>query len=387
MTTATITNRLPASFTRFYQNTVVPNMGIFLTLISQFFNCLMIMFCKLLITDKDFQTPLHPLQILFVRMLITYAFCIMYFVFYEKNKDFPFGPKGFRLLLFLRALGGFIGVGGQYWSLLYLNVSDTVCITFLAPTVTSFMAYLVLGERFTKIEAIGGLVAFLGVVLIAKPHFLLKLFHLNNDVGDLDNNSKFNKKLIGSCFAFFSTFGTGIAMCSIRKIGFNAHPLFMVSIYALFTTVASFIGIILLPGLSFQTPHTFKQWGLLTTIGITGFFMQFLLTAGVQREKAARAIAMTYTQLIYASIFDLIVNGKIPTGWSLVGEIIIVCAVFSIVYFKEVPSKPTIASNASEIDLEREDNIELNQYRDEPVLDEYQDNDDFKVSDSDESSK
>lgn len=342
---------------KIYTERIQPNLGICLTLISQLFNSVMMMFCKLLITDKDFETPLHPLQILFVRMSITYFFCIIYFVFYEKNKDFPLGPKGYRGLLLLRAMGGFVGVGGQYWSLLYLNLSDTVAITFLAPTVTSFMAFIFLGERFTKVEAIGGLVAFFGVLLIAKPHALMAIFQ--ELVPDSDDSTG-GKRIIGSCFAFASTFGTGAAMCAIRKIGFHAHPLFMVSIYALFTTVASFIGIIIIPGLSFQIPHTGTQWGLLAAIGVTGFFMQFLLTAGMQREKAARAIAMTYTQLLYASVFDFFVNGTVPHGLSLIGEIIIVLAVFSIVYFKD--STPIIV-NESVFDPERD--VELIMYKDD----------------------
>lgn len=333
-------------------------MGICLTLISQLFNCFMMMFCKILITDKDFEKPMHPLQILFVRMAITYLFCVLYFIFYEKNKDFPLGPKGYRGLLLLRAMGGFVGVGGQYWSLLYLNLSDTIAITFLSPTVTSLMAFLFLHERFTLIEAIGGLFAFLGVLLIAKPPFLLELFE---DQVPKTYDKKSTARLIGTCFALVSTIGTGVAMCSIRKIGFNAHPLFMVSVYALFTVIASFIGILILPDLSFQIPHTTTQWVLLTAIGVTGFFMQYLLTAGMQREKAARAISMTYTQLVYASIFDYITNGTIPEGWSLVGEIVIVLSVFSIIYFKDTsPERREIPTND-------ERDIELISYKDEII--------------------
>lgn len=370
-----------ASLSAFYKRTVLPNLGICLTLVSQLFNCMMIMFCKLLITDPDFETPLHPLQILFVRMSITYLFCVIYFVFIEKNKDFPLGPKGYRLLLLLRAAGGFVGVGGQYWSLLYLNVSDTVCITFLSPTVTSLMAYIFLGERFTRVEAIGGLVAFGGVLLIARPHFLLELFSPSEAAEDITDTgaggaAALPGRIIGTCFAFFSTFGTGVAMCSIRKIGFNAHPLFMVSIYALFTLVASFVGIILLPGLSFQIPHTTKQWSLLTAIGITGFFMQYLLTAGMQREKAARAIAMTYTQLVYASVFDYVVNGTIPAGWSLMGEMVIVLAVFSIVYFKN--TTPTIITQ----DIESAPQVYgTPKHVEEILLEDYHDDDDDDDSD------
>lgn len=369
---------IPDRFSSFYNATVVPNMGIFLTLISQFFNSIMIIFCKLLITDKDFETPMHPLQILFVRMVITYFFCAIYFLFWEKNSDFPLGPKGYRKLLLLRAAGGFVGVGCQYWSLLYLNVSDTVCITFLAPTVTSFMAYIFLGERFTRVEAIGGIVAFTGVILIAKPHFLLTLF--SSSEANADTSESAALRLIGTSFAFASTFGTGTAMCAIRKIGFNAHPLFMVSIYALFTVFASFVGIILLPGLSFQMPKTSTQWTLLTVIGVAGFFMQFLLTAGMQREKAARAIAMTYTQLIYASIFDFFVNGTIPTGWTLVGEIIIVLAVFSIVYFKNSSFSTYTALPTSNDNIDLEGDVELHNYEDDDVLLPSEDDEsDFKV--------
>lgn len=346
-----------ARLQRIYKNTVLPNLGICFTLISQLFNCFMMMFCKILISDKDFEKPMHPLQILFVRMSITYFFCVLYFLFYEKNKDFPLGPKDYRGLLLLRAMGGFVGVGGQYWSLIYLNLSDTIAITFLSPTVTSLMAFIFLHEKFTLIEAIGGIFAFLGVLLIAKPHFLVALFQSSTPEGGDDTES--TRRLIGTCFAVVSTLGTAVAMCSIRKIGFNAHPLFMVSVYALFTIIASFVGILILPGLSFQIPHTLTQWALLTAIGVTGFFMQFLLTAGMQREKAARAISMTYTQLVYASIFDFITNGTIPEGWSLVGEIVIVLSVFSIIYFKD--SSPRVR----EIPTDTERGIELESYKDE----------------------
>lgn len=301
------------------------NLGVYLVLVSQLFNAVMILLCKLILTDPTTDSPLHPLQILFIRMVITYGGCIIYFVFYEKDESFPFGPKGIRLLLLARGLGGFVGVGLQYWSLMYLDLSDTICITFLAPTMTSLLASLVLKEKFTRPEMIGGCVAFIGVVMIAQPEFLFSK--------DISPNSK--GQIIGSILAFVSTIGTAVAMCSIRKIGFRSHPLFTVSIYALTTIVVSFAGIVLLPGVGFRLPSNVSQWVYLLLIGFTGFFMQFLLTAGMQREKASRAISMNYTQLLYAGLFDWFFFGKIPHGMAAIGEFIIVCAVFLIVYFKE----------------------------------------------------
>lgn len=311
------------------------NIGVYLVMLSQFFNCVMILLCKLILTDPSTNTPLHPLQILFIRMVITYIGCILYFTWWEKDSHFPFGPKGIRLLLLSRGVGGFIGVGFQYWSLMYLDLSDTVCITFLAPTMTSLFASVLLREKFTRPEMLGGFIAFAGVVLIAQPVFLFG--------GVAESSSK--GQLIGSIFAFVSTIGTAVAMCSIRKIGFRSHPLFTVSIYALTTIILSSIGIALLPDIEFRMPSNLSQWVYLTLIGFTGFFMQFLLTAGMQREKASRAIAMNYTQLLYASVFDWIFFNKLPHGLAAFGEIIIVSAVVIIIYFKE--SDPNIQNGTN----------------------------------------
>lgn len=332
----------------------------------------MVMFCKLLLNDKDFASPIHPLQILFVRMVITYSFCFLYLVLVEKNPDVPFGPKNLRVLLFIRALGGFISVCGQYWSLLYLNVSDTVIILFLEPTVTAFMAWITLGEMFTKVEAIGGLAAFVGVILVAKPHFLLSFLHIEDPNETVGGN---NSRLIGSALALMSCFGTGVAMCALRKIGFQTHPLFTVSVYALLTVIASFLGIIFIPTLTFEVPHTVKQWGFLTTIGVTGFVMQFLFAVSIQHEKASRATAMVYTQLIYASIFDYFINGTFPKGLTLLGEIIILVAVFTIVYFKD----SAVVSSTVIVDVEND--IPLESYQDDADADLIEDrpNNDFEM--------
>lgn len=319
------------TFTAIVRHHIEQNVGVYLVMLSQLFNCMMNLLCKLILTDPTTDTPLHPLQILFIRMVITYAGCIIYFTLYEKDSSFPFGPKGIRLLLLARGVGGFVGVAFQYWSLMYLDLSDTICITFLAPTMTSLFASIFLKERFTRPEMIGGFFAFLGVVLIAQPEFIFG--------GNADNSTK--GQLIGSIFAFFSTFGTATAMCAIRKISFRSHPLFTVSIYALTTIILSSAGIILLPGIEFRMPSNVSQWVYLSLIGFTGFFMQFLLTAGMQREKASRAVAMNYTQLIYASIFDWAFFDKLPHGLAAFGEVVIVCAVVLIIYFKDTSSKTT----------------------------------------------
>ncbi|ODV86863.1 hypothetical protein CANARDRAFT_27238 [[Candida] arabinofermentans NRRL YB-2248] len=349
---------LPKSITNFYHDKIIPNMGITLFLISQLFNSMMILFCKLLLMDEDFEEPFHPLQILLIRMSITFI-CCSFFLY--KDPDFPLGPIGYRKYMVGRGVGGFLGVFGQYFALMYLTVSDTVVITFLSPTVTSLMAYIFLKERFTRIEAIGGSIAFIGVILISRPSFLFGEYESNREAnpdsspGREVETSSSSLRLLGSTSALLSTFGTGIAMCSIRKISFNAKPLLTVSFYSMTTVILSFLGIVLIPGLSFQIPHTTKQWTLLGIIGFVGFIMQFLLTAGIQREKASRAVAMSYSQLIYATGLDYIVFHHFPSGLDMLGTLIIVGAVFSIIYFKpEEEDEKVVGLSGGSPDIEAE---------------------------------
>lgn len=359
----------------FKKNYVDPNYGLILTLISQFFNSIMIVCCKFLFMDTDFEKPLHPLHILFVRMVVTYIFCLIY-MWYFKIEDSPWGPRKYRLYLIGRGLGGFSGVFGQYYALIYLTVSDVTVLTFLSPTVTAIMAWWFLNERYTKIEAIGGLFSFIGVILIARPYFIFgspqqddsssstvvevvtegaaKILKAAantaaNVMGSSSSNSSNDRsvettnpmlRLLGSASALSSVFGTGVAMCCIRKVGFGAHPLISVTYFSFITLVISFFGILLIPGLQFELPSTYKQWLLLSIIGFTGFFMQFLLTAGMQREKAARAIAMCYTQMVYAICWDFLFWNHLPNPLSLLGSTIIIGAALCIIYYKPPPNEP-----------------------------------------------
>ncbi|GME70135.1 unnamed protein product [Ambrosiozyma monospora] len=345
---------LPAKFlnklqnTDFYKKHLEKNTGLILYFTSQFFSATMMLLTKIMMTPipspddesatgtaTDAQKPLHPFQIMFIRMLITYTCCIIYFKKFNPHPDFPFGPPGYRLLMISRGIGGYIGTIGQYCSLMYINLSDTITIGFLNPTVTSLFAWAFLGQLLSCVELSFGGVAFLGVVLIAQPEFIF------GSVSDSGSGAVVagGSRLLGCLFAFGGTFGTGIAMCSIKKIGFHAHPLITVSFYALISCISSFVCGVLFLDDFFRLPPCLRDWILLLSIGVVGFLMQYLMTSGVQREKkTSRAVAMSYSCLIWGSIFDWFVFGTYPHGLQLVGECVVVVAVLCILYFKPAQS-------------------------------------------------
>src|ERR1700761_6454534 len=94
----------------------------------------------------------------------------------QKIRDFPLGAKEVRPLLVARGVGGFFGVFGMYYSLMYLPLADATVITFLAPCISCWACSYLLKEPFTRMEQIGALISLFGVVLIARPTSLFAAF-------------------------------------------------------------------------------------------------------------------------------------------------------------------------------------------------------------------
>ncbi|OBA19816.1 hypothetical protein METBIDRAFT_208561 [Metschnikowia bicuspidata var. bicuspidata NRRL YB-4993] len=334
---------------RFYYDVVTPNLGVSLLLTSQFLNTIMILTCKLLEVDPGLDTPIHPVQILFVRMLITYACCVLYMVTTKRVPDAPFGPKGQRTLLFLRGFLGFFGVFGLYYSLQYLSLSDAVTITFLIPMVTAFFAWIVLGEKYSLLEAVCSLLSLGGILLVAKPDFLFGL-QSESETPQLDSAESSNSglRVLGTVVGLLGVCGASAVYVLLRKIGKAAHPLISVSYFALTTCVICFCATILVPSLSFKAPANARQWFLFSLIGLSGFFMQFCLAAGLQLEKAGKSSLMIYSNMVFALVWDFVFWGHVPGMLSILGTSLILANAYIIIKYK--PSSD--AGDSTDLDME-----------------------------------
>lgn len=310
-------------------------------LLSLFFNSIMVTTCKLLVTDKNFDKPIHPVQILFVRMLLTYVCCLLYMGITRLVPDAPFGPKHLRYLLFARGFLGFFGVFGLYYSLQYLSISDAVSITFLVPMVTAFLAWIFIHERYLLLEGLCGLVSLGGVLLIAKPRFLFGAFSDSETSSDESVESSSSElRLIASILGLMGVCGASSVYILLRKIGTQAHPLLSVSYFALIVCVITGVTSVVVPGLAFQLPRNAYQWVLFLVIGLLGFVMQFLLAAGVQRVKASKSALMGYSGMVYALFWDLAIWGHFPSFLSVVGTGLIFSSAYVIVRYKPADEGP-----------------------------------------------
>ncbi|KAI5966386.1 uncharacterized protein KGF55_000695 [Candida pseudojiufengensis] len=330
-----ILQKIKQFLTKFYNSIILPNIGISLLIISQFLNSIMVTTCKLLVTNKDFNEPIHPLQILFVRMFITYICCLIYMFITKSIEQAPFGPPKLRKLLIIRGIVGFFGVFGMYFSLQYLSLSDAVSITFLVPMSTAFLAFIILKEKYSILEAICSIFSLGGVLLIAKPSFIFgKEIEKENGGDESIESSSSEKRILATVIGLIGVLGASSVYIILRKIGMNAHPLLSVSYFALTCCIITFISILIIPSLSFVLPQNSYQWFLFSIIGFSGFFMQFSLTAGIQRVKAARASLMTYSGMVFAILWDLLIWGHLPGLLSFCGIALIIGNAIIILKFK-----------------------------------------------------
>jgi len=228
-------------------------------------------------------------------MFITWLGAISY-LYYNKVPDYLLGPKEVRLLLVLRGVVGFFGLFGIYYSLQYLDLSDATVLTFLAPILTGYFGRIFLKEPFLRTELFAGLVSLLGVILIARPQSLFGTSEIPGQATGLQRLAAVGVALLG-------VVGAAAAYISIRAIGHRAHPLISVSLFALYATLVSSIGLVVLH-IPFVFPKTFFGWAEWIVIGVSGFVAQFLLTSGLQRERAGRGVTMIYLQMVFAFAFE-----------------------------------------------------------------------------------
>jgi hypothetical protein len=116
--------------------------GLLLALLSQFLYATMALFYKLLTTQSpENQVPASALQVIFIRMAITWAGCIL-FMLATKTPDPFFGPKEIRVLLAFRGLFGFISLYSLYFSLEKLSLAVSMTKSLATCIVADLMFWL-----------------------------------------------------------------------------------------------------------------------------------------------------------------------------------------------------------------------------------------------------
>lgn len=296
----------------------------------------------------ELESDMHPFQILFARMSITTVMSCLY-MWWMQVPDFPLGVKGIRTVLIIRGVSGFFGIYGMWFSMMYLPLAEATVITFLAPMLAGYICHILMKDPFTRKEQLASLIALAGVVLIARPTSLFDAAAVTPINPETHPEAQVNtttttpphpgagedatpaQRLLAILVALLGVLGAAGAYTTIRYIGTRAHALITVTYFSVWSTLVSTAALVLCPLLgigqaappiiSFRglLPPTAYEWFLLLSLGVCGFVMQFMMTAGIGGEKSNRATAMVYTHMLFAAGFDKWVFGHEMGVVSLLG--------------------------------------------------------------------
>lgn len=305
------------------------------------------------------------MQILFARMSITVV--VSYLYMWYAGVPHPFGTRPVFGLLLLRAAGGFWGVYGLYYSVQYLALSEATVLTFLAPILSCYAcSFFIPNETFTWKQQLAGLVSLGGVVLIARPFSAASRPQTPPAGPGIEDSPRGSEAdhVAATIMALVGVMGASCAYTAIRMIGQRCHPLVSVTYFSSFTTIVSLVAMLTLPSVPLELPGTSMEWSLLVGLGVCGFLLQFLLTAGLAyvppsraSEKNApgeeggdetdgddddndddddrpqersttssgsRATSMLYTQMVFALLYDKMVWGRTLSIVSWIGSGLII---------------------------------------------------------------
>lgn len=215
----------------------------------------------------------------------------------------PLRGKEPRLLL-TRAVLGFGALTCFYYAVVHLPLADATVIHFMNPVFTALAAVVILGEHLGALETLLVAGSLGGVVMVARPSFLF------GAEASLDPFAV-GIGLLGSVLA-------AGAYVTVRRLRGEAPML----IVFWFATVSTALAIPLV--LRNPVAPSWEMLVVLLGVGVTTHLGQVLITWGFRLERAGRASAIGYLQIVFAAGWGWLLFREVPDGWTWAGAALIV---------------------------------------------------------------
>lgn len=244
-------------------------------------------------------------EIVLARTVVAF---VLSYAMIRRARISPWGVR--KDLLLLRGALGFGGLCCFYYAITHLPLADATVIHYTNPVFVGLLAGLFLSERMHPAVIASAFAALAGVVLIAQPSFLF-----GTDSARLD--------LFGVGVAVAGALISSAAYTTVRKLGETEHPVVVVFWFPMVSLPFA------LPwAISTGYVPDLGELALLLGVGISTQFAQVRMTQGLQLEKAARATAMTYLQVVFAFVWGMLLFDEFPDAFGFAGAAIVLVATF-----------------------------------------------------------
>jgi drug/metabolite transporter (DMT)-like permease len=194
----------------------------------------------------------------------------------------------------IRTLAGWSGVTLMFTAVTLIPISDATAIGFLNPVVAMVLAVLFLGEKVGPIRWLAAAIALFGAMILLRPG--LGSFHP------------------AAFFALGAAGFMGLEIVIIKNLSGREAPLQILTInnlmgFVIAITVASFVWI----------NPTALQWLMLAGIGVIMVSGQALFIQSLRAADASFAAPFSYSMLIFATLYDMLIFHTNPDWISVLG--------------------------------------------------------------------
>lgn len=231
-----------------------------------------------------------------------------------QKKMHPLGPRTLRAtgLLIVRGLCGFVFMGAYYHAIRMLPLSDAVVISYTSPVITAVAAVVFLREPMGLLDVAGSVMCLSGVVLVSKPSFVMEFF--GADPQPLP--------VAGVLAALGAALGS-TAVYILLRFAKDIDPTVSTNYFAL-------VGLVVAPsmarmcGESWTLEHTGYDWLLVVMVSVLSVIGQNLMNFALSVEKAGKAVAMNYTQVVFSYIYQVTLLHEPSDQLSVLGSLLII---------------------------------------------------------------
>ena len=280
--------------------------GILAILCSAFGFALMALFVRLC---DDWGAPINSFQKSFFRNLVALAIAGVARGRVGAGRRQSRRPRRYGALqmglLVLRATLGTVGIFANFYALSHITIAEGQTLNKTAPFFTVLFAWLFLGEKATRRQVIPLFLAFLGVVLIAKPGFAgAAAFPLAMGL------------LGGIC--------AGGAYACVRELRrHDVDPAFIILFFSAFSCLAS------VPFMFARfDPMTWSQVLIRFGAGASAALGQFGITLAYGFAAPREIAVFDYSNILFTAAFGFIFFAQVPDVWSVLGFVAILVAAF-----------------------------------------------------------
>ena len=222
----------------------------------------------------------------------------------QSSKSSLSGPRPWALLV-LRAVLGTGGIFANFYALSYIDIAEGQTLNKTAPFFTLLFAWLFLGERVTRRHLLPLVLAFGGVLLIAKPGFA------GADAFPLAMG------LLGGVCAG----GAYTCVRGLRRLAVS--PAVIILFFSAFSCVAAVPFMVL----RFD-PMTWQQVLILVGCGASGAMGQFGITLAYGYAAPNEIAVYDYTNILFTAAFGFLFFAQVPDLWSVAGVVAILVAAY-----------------------------------------------------------